>query len=62
MLAFTVGVTMVAGLAPALKATKPDLAGKLKVDVASTRAGGRRLTLRDGLVAAQIPQSHPGSW
>ena len=58
VLAFTVVVTaiaaMLAGLVPALKATKPDLASDLKGDVAMTRAGGRRWTLRDGLVAAQI--------
>jgi macrolide transport system ATP-binding/permease protein len=58
VLLFTAGVTLfaavVAGLAPALKATRPDLANELKSDVAATQAGGRRWTLRDGLVVAQI--------
>jgi macrolide transport system ATP-binding/permease protein len=58
VLLFTAGVTMVAalvaGLAPALKATRPDLVNELKGDLTATRAGGRRWTLRDGLVVAQI--------
>jgi hypothetical protein len=58
VLAFTVGVTvaagLVAGLAPALKASKPDVIGDLKGDGAGAVAGGRRFTLRDGLVCAQI--------
>jgi hypothetical protein len=45
---------VVAGLAPALKATRPNLVNELKNDVAGTQAGGRRWTLRDGLVATQI--------
>ena len=45
---------VVAGLAPALKATRPNLVNELKSDVAATQAGGRRWTLRDGLVATQI--------
>ena len=45
---------VVAGLAPALKATRPNLVNELKNDVAATQAGGRRWTLRDGLVATQI--------
>jgi len=45
---------VVAGLAPALKATRPNLVNELKNDVAVARAGGRRWTLRDGLVATQI--------
>jgi predicted permease len=57
-LAFTAGVTMiavlVAGLAPALKATRPNLVAELKGDGAAARAGGRRWTLRDGLVVGQI--------
>ena len=55
---FTLGVTFVAavaaGLAPALRATRPNLVGELKGDVAAAATGGRRWTLRDGLVAAQI--------
>ena len=58
VLLFTAAVTMlaalVAGLAPALKATRPNLVNELKGDVTATRAGGRRWTLRDGLVVAQI--------
>ncbi len=58
VLVFTAGVAMlaalVAGLAPALKATRPNLMSELKNDVAATQAGGRRWTLRDGLVATQI--------
>jgi predicted permease len=58
VLFFTAGVTfiasMVAGLAPALKATRPNLVNELKGDVTATQAGGRRWTLRDGLVVLQI--------
>ena len=58
VLLFTAGITMlaavVAGLAPALKATRPNLMNELKNDVAATHAGGRRWTLRDGLVATQM--------
>jgi len=58
VLLFTAVATMiaavVAGLAPALKATRPNLVNELKNDVAATQAGGRRWTLRDGLVATQI--------
>ncbi|MEO8499539.1 MAG: ABC transporter permease [Vicinamibacteria bacterium] len=58
VLAFSMLVTMVAGLvaglAPALKATKVDLVGELKGDVAVVPASRRRFTLRDSLVAAQM--------
>jgi predicted permease len=58
VLAFSTLVTMVAGLvaglAPALKATKLDLVGELKGDVAVVAASRRRFTLRDSLVAAQM--------
>jgi len=58
VLLFTAGVTfvaaLVAGLAPALKATRPNLVNELKGDVSAARAGGRRWTLRDGLVVTQI--------
>jgi macrolide transport system ATP-binding/permease protein len=50
----TVVAAMVAGLAPALKATRPNLVNELKGDVSMARAGSRRWTLRDGLVATQI--------
>lgn len=45
---------LAAGLAPALKSSRPNLVSELKGDVAATRAGGRRWTLRDGLVVTQI--------
>jgi putative ABC transport system permease protein len=45
---------IVAGLAPALKATRPNVVNELKNDVVSASTGGRRWTLRDGLVATQI--------
>jgi len=55
---FTLAVTLVAavaaGLAPAVKATRPNLVNELKGDVAAADTAGRRWTLRDGLVAAQI--------
>jgi predicted permease len=58
VLLFTLAVTMmaalVAGLIPAVNATRPDLVGDLKGDVASGAGGGRRWTVRDGLVGAQI--------
>lgn len=58
VLAFSTLVTMVAGLvaglAPALKATRLDLVGELKGDVAVVAASRRRFTLRDSLVAAQM--------
>ncbi|CAN5675083.1 ABC transporter permease [soil metagenome] len=58
VLAFTMGMSLlaafVAGLAPALKASKRSLVGTLKGETLSSDVGGRRWTLRDGLVAAQI--------
>jgi predicted permease len=58
VLIFTAGIAMLAalaaGLAPAQKATRPNLVSELKNDVAATQAGWRRWTLRDGLVATQI--------
>ncbi|HEY0872442.1 MAG TPA: ABC transporter permease [Vicinamibacterales bacterium] len=57
VLLFTIAISaiagLIAGLAPALKATKPNLATELKGDRPSVSAGRRRWTLRDGLVAAQ---------
>lgn len=57
VLAFTFAVAtlagVLAGLAPALRATRPDVVGDLKGDAAGTRTAGRRWTLRDGLVALQ---------
>ncbi len=58
VLLFTAGIAIVAavvaGLAPALRATRPNLVDELKNDVAATQVGGRRWTLRDSLVATQI--------
>jgi predicted permease len=57
VLLFTIGIAtlagLIAGLAPALQATKPNLTIELKGDRASMNTVGRRWTLRDGLVAAQ---------
>ena len=53
-LAVTIIAALVAGVIPAVNATRPDLVGDLKGDVTSAAAGGRRWTVRDGLVGAQI--------
>ena len=56
VLVFTILASLVAGvaagLAPAFQSTRPDLTRDLKND--STRAAGRRWTLRDGLVILQV--------
>ncbi len=56
VLAFTIAVAtaagLLAGLAPATRATRADLVADLKGDALLTR-GGRRWTLRDGLVVLQ---------
>ncbi|MGE5816199.1 MAG: ABC transporter permease, partial [Acidobacteriota bacterium] len=44
---------VVAGLVPALRSTRPNLAADMKGDIVATTAAGRRWTLRDGLVALQ---------
>jgi predicted permease len=44
---------IVAGVAPALRATRPNLASDMKGDAPIASAAGRRWTLRDGLVALQ---------
>ena len=44
---------LIAGLAPALRATRPNLTSDLKGEATGTRTAGRRWTLRDGLVALQ---------
>ncbi len=55
---FTAGITalagLVAGLAPALQATRPRLVAGLKSEASIGRAAGRRWTLADGLVAGQL--------
>jgi predicted permease len=57
VLLFTIGIAsiagLLAGLAPALKATKPNLTAELKGDRPSVSSGSRRWTLRDGLLVAQ---------
>jgi predicted permease len=45
---------LLAGLAPALRASRPALAADLKGDAPAADLGGRRWSLRDGLVAAQM--------
>src|SRR4029453_12792406 len=56
VLLFTAGVAstagLLAGLVPALRATRVDLVSDLKGDVVLSRAG-RRWTIRDGLVVLQ---------
>lgn len=44
---------LIAGLAPAVRATRPDLASSMKGEGSSQRTAGRRWSLRDGLVAGQ---------
>ncbi|HEX7136822.1 MAG TPA: ADOP family duplicated permease, partial [Vicinamibacterales bacterium] len=58
VLVFTIVVTLIAsiiaGLAPALKATRPDLVRELRGDSPAASVGSRRWTMRDGLVVVQI--------
>ncbi len=58
VLLFTIAVTMlasvIAGLAPALKSTRPNLVSELKGDSTAASVGSRRWTMRDGLVIVQI--------
>jgi predicted permease len=60
ILAFTLGISVLTGvlfgLAPALQATRPELAGTLKDQVGSI-AGGTSVGLRKSLVAAQVSLS-----
>ena len=57
VLLFTTLVAMIAGLiaglAPALRATRVNLSADLKGEITRTNTAGRRWTLRDGLVAVQ---------
>jgi predicted permease len=53
-LAAAIGTGMLAGLAPALRSTRVDLMTALRGSLATTRAAGRRWTLRDGLVIGQM--------
>jgi predicted permease len=61
ILAFTLGVTLatglIFGLAPALRASRPDLWETLKDTVGSIAGSGGSLFLRKGLVAAQVALS-----
>ena len=50
----TAAAAVLAGLAPAMQASKPNLVTDLRGDQPATRAGGRGWTLRDVLVAGQI--------
>jgi macrolide transport system ATP-binding/permease protein len=57
VLGFTIAIALaagaVAGLAPALRATRPTLTADLKGEIATVQSGRRRWTLGDGLVAVQ---------
>ena len=53
------GAGVLAGLAPALDATRRNLVRDVNGGVAVARAGGRRWVLRDGLVAAQLAVTVP---
>ncbi len=57
VLAFTAAVAslagIIAGLAPALQATRPDVVAELKGEVSGRRTGRWRWSLGDGLVVAQ---------
>ena len=57
VLLYTIGIAtiagLIAGLAPAIRATKPNLAAEMKGDLPVAGAPGRRWSLRDVLVAAQ---------
>jgi predicted permease len=53
-LAATIVSGLLAGLAPAVKASKPDLTSDLRNELVVARAAGRRWPLRDLLVAGQI--------
>jgi putative ABC transport system permease protein len=58
VLAFTflvaLGAGLVAGLAPALRASRPDLVSELRGETPTAEVSGRRLSFRDGLVAGQM--------
>jgi predicted permease len=58
VLAFTTAATvaagLLAGLIPAVRASRPNLVAELRGETTGSRAGGRRWTLRDALVAGQM--------
>jgi predicted permease len=61
VLAFTfllsLATGVIFGLAPALQASRPDLVPALKDEISAAAQGRRRLTLRSGLVVAQVALS-----
>ncbi len=57
--ALAAGVGVLAGLVPALGATRPNLVRDLNGAVAVARVGGRCWVLRDALVAAQLAATVP---
>ena len=57
--ALATGAGVLAGLVPALNATRPNLVRDLNGAVAVARAGGRRWLLRDALVAGQLAATVP---
>ena len=57
--ALAIGTGMLAGLVPALGATRSSLVRELGGAVAVARAGGRRWSVRDALVAAQLAVTVP---
>jgi len=61
MLGFTLAISLLTGilfgLAPAIQATKPDVAGTLKHEAASVAGGGGQLSFRKVLVALQVALS-----
>lgn len=50
----TAAAALAAGLVPALRASRPDLTADLRGDAIVAQRAGRRWTLRDGLVTAQM--------
>ena len=53
----SVATGLLFGLAPALKASRPDLVGTLKDESTSLRVGHRRFSLRNSLVVSQVAVS-----
>jgi predicted permease len=53
----TLGTGILFGLAPALRATRPDLVGSLKAETSSAAGRHRRFGLRNGLVVLQVAVS-----
>jgi predicted permease len=53
-MAATIGAGLLAGLAPSIQASKPNVTADLRGDTIVSRAAGRGWTLRDALVAVQM--------